>query len=51
MNRRTAVESDPIRYTRSMKTLTITEVARNFSAVLDGVERGQKETRDARCAA
>ena len=26
-----------------MKTLTVTEVARNFSAVLDGVEREQKE--------
>ena len=26
-----------------MKTLTVTEVARNFSAVLDGVERKQEE--------
>ena len=26
-----------------MKILTVTEVARNFSAVLDGVEREQKE--------
>lgn len=26
-----------------MKTLTVTEVARNFSAVLDDVERDQKE--------
>ena len=26
-----------------MKTLSVTEVARNFSAVLDGVERGQEE--------
>ena len=26
-----------------MKTLTVTEVARNFSAVLDGVEREQEE--------
>jgi antitoxin (DNA-binding transcriptional repressor) of toxin-antitoxin stability system len=26
-----------------MKTLTVTEVARNFSAVLDGVEREQRE--------
>lgn len=26
-----------------MKTLTVTEVARNFSAVLDGVERRQEE--------
>lgn len=26
-----------------MKTLTVTQVARNFSAVLDGVERNQKE--------
>jgi len=26
-----------------MKTLTVTEVARNFSAILDGVEREQKE--------
>ena len=26
-----------------MKTLSVTEVARNFSAVLDGVEREQKE--------
>jgi antitoxin (DNA-binding transcriptional repressor) of toxin-antitoxin stability system len=26
-----------------MKTLTVTEVARNFSAVLDGVERTQEE--------
>jgi len=27
----------------AMKTLTVTEVARNFSAVLDDVERDQKE--------
>ena len=26
-----------------MKTLSVTEVARNFSAVLDSVERGQEE--------
>lgn len=26
-----------------MKTLSVTEVARNFSAVLDGVERKQEE--------
>ena len=26
-----------------VKILTVTEVARNFSAVLDGVERGQEE--------
>ena len=26
-----------------MKTLTVTEVARNFSAVMDGVERNQEE--------
>ena len=26
-----------------MKTLTVTEVARNFSAVMDGVEAGQEE--------
>ena len=26
-----------------MKTLTVTEVARNFSAVMDGVERAQEE--------
>ena len=26
-----------------MKTLSVTEVARNFSAVLDGVERDQQE--------
>ena len=26
-----------------MRTLTVTEVARNFSAVLDGIERDQKE--------
>ena len=26
-----------------MKTLTVTEVARNFSAVMDGVESGQEE--------
>jgi antitoxin (DNA-binding transcriptional repressor) of toxin-antitoxin stability system len=26
-----------------MKTLTVTEVARNFSAVLDGVEKRQEE--------
>lgn len=26
-----------------MKTLSVTEVARNFSAVLDRVERGQEE--------
>ena len=26
-----------------MKTLSVTEVARNFSAVLDGVEREQEE--------
>ena len=26
-----------------MKTLTVTEVARNLSAVLDGVEREQEE--------
>ena len=26
-----------------MKTLSVTEVARNFSAVLDGVERNQEE--------
>ena len=26
-----------------MKTLTVTKVARNFSAVLDGVERRQEE--------
>ena len=28
---------------RSMKTLTVTEVARNFSAVIDRVERDQQE--------
>jgi antitoxin (DNA-binding transcriptional repressor) of toxin-antitoxin stability system len=27
-----------------MKTLSVTEVARNFSAVLDSVERDQEET-------
>ena len=26
-----------------MKTLTVTEVARNFSEVMDGVENGQEE--------
>jgi len=26
-----------------MKTLTVTEVARNFSAVMDGLEAGQEE--------
>ena len=26
-----------------MRTLTVTEVARNFSAVIDGVERDQEE--------
>ena len=26
-----------------MKTLTVTEVARNFSSVMDGVESGQEE--------
>ena len=37
------VESDAIGYRSSMKTLSVTEVARNFSAVLDGVEREQEE--------
>jgi len=36
-------ESDAIGYRSSMKTLSVTEVARNFSAVLDGVEREQEE--------
>lgn len=36
-------ESDSIRYLPCMKTLSVTEVARNFSAVLDSVERKQEE--------
>jgi prevent-host-death family protein len=34
------IESDIV---ASMKTLSVTEVARNFSAVLDAVERDQEE--------
>src|SRR5439155_8507011 len=43
--RRGAVaESDTIRYRLdAMKTLSVTEVARNFRAVLDSVERDQEE--------
>ena len=39
------VESDSIRYRAPVKTktLSVTEVARNFSAVLDAVERDQEE--------
>jgi len=40
---RTIVESDSIRYSAVMKTRSVTEVARNFSAVLDAVERDQEE--------
>ena len=36
-------ESDSIRYRALMKTLSVTEVARNFSAVLDSLERNQEE--------
>lgn len=37
-------ESDTIRYRLdAMKTLSVTEVARNFRAVLDSVERDQEE--------
>jgi len=37
-------ESDTIRYRLdTMKTLSVTEVARNFRAVLDSVERDQEE--------
>ena len=37
------MESDSIRYSHGMKTLSVTEVARNFSAVLDALERDQEE--------
>jgi antitoxin (DNA-binding transcriptional repressor) of toxin-antitoxin stability system len=37
---RNQIESDKL---AGMKTLTVTEVARNFSAVLDSVERRQEE--------
>jgi antitoxin (DNA-binding transcriptional repressor) of toxin-antitoxin stability system len=49
--RQRVAESDSIRYIGSVKTLSVTEVARNFSAVLDVVERNQEEivlVRDAR---
>ncbi len=36
-------ESDSIRYSTRVKTLSVTEVARNFSAVLDALEREQEE--------
>src|ERR1700675_150287 len=36
-------ESDSIRYFHRMKTLSVTDVARNFSAVLDAVERDLEE--------
>jgi prevent-host-death family protein len=36
-------KSDGIRYNCTMKTLTVTEAARNFSRVLDEVERDQEE--------
>jgi antitoxin (DNA-binding transcriptional repressor) of toxin-antitoxin stability system len=36
-------ESDSIRYAGSMKTRSVTDVARNFSAVLDALERDQEE--------
>ena len=36
-------ESDSIRYSGRVKTLSVTDVARNFSAVLDAVERDQEE--------
>lgn len=36
-------EADGVAYDWDMKTLTVTEVARNFRAVLDAVEHGQQE--------
>lgn len=36
-------QSDSIRYAGGVKTLSATDVARNFSAVLDTVERDQEE--------
>ena len=36
-------ESDSIRYADRVKTLSVTDVARNFSAVLDAVEHDQEE--------
>ena len=36
-------ESDSIRYSGRVKTRSVTDVARNFSAVLDAVERNQEE--------
>ena len=36
-------ESDSVRYSTRVKTLSVTEVARNFSAVLDALEREQEE--------
>jgi prevent-host-death family protein len=37
------LESDSIRYTGDVKTLSVTEFARNISAVLDELERDQEE--------
>jgi antitoxin (DNA-binding transcriptional repressor) of toxin-antitoxin stability system len=36
-------ESDSIRYAEVVKTLSVTDVARNFSATLDALERDQEE--------
>lgn len=41
--RQRVAESDSIRYIGPVKILSVTEVARNFSAVLDVVERNQEE--------
>ena len=37
------MESDSIRYAEVMKTMSATDVARNFSAVLDALDRDQEE--------
>lgn len=37
------LKSDSIRYTGQMKKLSVTNVARNFSSVIDAVERDQEE--------
>ena len=43
LSNRIFAESDSIRYGAAMKTLSVTEVARHFSAVLDTLERDQEE--------
>jgi len=43
MSAKAVAKSDSIRYHTRMKTLSVTEVARNFSAVLDTLERDQEE--------